>query len=335
MAASADPTEIIELTDLIEKGPNLPESVAAAPETASRPSDVGKDAGEGAADGADPRSAADTLLPAGGPDGADGDAPADRDVRPRDWETQLEASAATLGDAGLRLSALAQQVAPGGTPGAEGALPREGLERLQRLEAGQQALEQRLRALEQRSGDGRSDGILLMETVERLTHLEEQLQGLDAGHEDGSGDAAPDSGPDSVLLMANMERLAGLEEGQQELAQRLQALEEQAGHSHNDAALLMETAERLTHLEEQVQALLADREKGDAAAPAVPQPAADAEGMARLDEADRALAQRLDAQEQQLADLLTDFDKYVEKAAAAAAARVLHEEIRRLLAEQE
>lgn len=329
MAASADPTEIIELTDLIEKGPNLPESVAAAPETASRPS--GKGAGEDADDGAAPRSGEDTLLPAGGSADADSDAPADRDARPRDWETRLEASAATLGDAGLRLAALAQQVERTGTSGAEGTLPQESLARLDRLEAGQQALEQRLQALEQRSGSERSDGILLMETVERLTHLEGQLQALHAGNEGGSGDAAPDS----VLLMESMERLAGLEEGQQELAQRLQALEEQAGHSRNDAALLMETAERLTHLEEQVQALLADRENGSGAAPAVPQPAADAEGMARLAEADRALAQRLDGQEQRLADLLTDFDKYVEKAAAAAAARVLHEEIRRLLAEQE
>ncbi len=84
----------------------------------------------------------------------------------------------------------------------------------------------------------------------------------------------------------------------------------------------METVERLTHLEEQVQALQD--------APAT----ADSERVARLEEERRMLAQRVEALEHQLGDLMTDFDKYVEKAAAAAAARILHEEIRRLMADQ-
>ena len=94
----------------------------------------------------------------------------------------------------------------------------------------------------------------------------------------------------------------------------------------------METVERLTHLEEQVQALLRRQE-----APAAPEEApaaADGHGMARPEEERQALARRVEALEHQLGDLMTDFDKYVEKAAAAAAARILHEEIRRLMADQ-
>ena len=82
----------------------------------------------------------------------------------------------------------------------------------------------------------------------------------------------------------------------------------------------METAERLTRLEERLQALWARQEAPAAAAPA----AGDS----------TALEQRVAALEHQLGDLMTDFDKYVEKAAAAAAARILHEEIRRLMAER-
>ena len=56
--------------------------------------------------------------------------------------------------------------------------------------------------------------------------------------------------------------------------------------------------------------------------------------VAALEEERRMLAQRVEALEHQLGDLMTDFDKYVEKAAAAAAARILHEEIRRLMGDQ-
>ena len=128
--------------------------------------------------------------------------------------------------------------------------------------------------------------------------------------------------PDSVLLMESMERLSALEGERQEMLQRLDSLESQTGGSHSDGTLLMETVERLTHLEEQVQALQD--------APAT----ADSERVARLEEERRMLAQRVEALEHQLGDLMTDFDKYVEKAAAAAAARILHEEIRRLMADQ-
>ena len=170
-----------------------------------------------------------------------------------------------------------------------------------------------------------------METVERLTHLEEQVQALPATAEE----AAPGGmagAPDSVLLMESMERLSALEGERQEMLQRLDALEGRAGNGHSDGTLLMETVERLTHLEEQVQALLRRQE-----APAAPEEApaaADGHGMARPEEERQALARRVEALEHQLGDLMTDFDKYVEKAAAAAAARILHEEIRRLMADQ-
>ena len=129
-----------------------------------------------------------------------------------------------------------------------------------------------------------------------------------------------------------MERLSALEGERQEMLQRLDALEGRAGNGHSDGTLLMETVERLTHLEEQVQALLRRQE-----APAAPEEApaaADGHGMARPEEERQALARRVEALEHQLGDLMTDFDKYVEKAAAAAAARILHEEIRRLMADQ-
>ena len=116
------------------------------------------------------------------------------------------------------------------------------------------------------------------------------------------------------------------------MLQRLDALEGQTGGSHSDGTLLMETVERLTHLEEQVQALL--RQQDAPAAPEETPAAADNEHMAHLEEERQVLAQRVEALEHQLGDLMTDFDKYVEKAAAAAAARILHEEIRRLMADQ-
>ena len=92
-----------------------------------------------------------------------------------------------------------------------------------------------------------------METVERLTHLEEQVQALPATEDTASGSMA--GAPDSVLLMESMERLSALEGERQEMLQRLDSLESQTGGSHSDGTLLMETVERLTHLEEQVQAL--------------------------------------------------------------------------------
>ena len=143
---------------------------------------------------------------------------------------------------------------------------------------------------------------------------------------------ARQAGAEAPLLPESLERISNLEESCRQLDRRLSALEAQAGDVHSDATLLMETVERLTHLEEQVQALLRQQE-----APAAPEEApaaADSDHMARLEEERRMLEQRVGALEHQLGDLMTDFDKYVEKAAAAAAARILHEEIRRLMADQ-
>ena len=176
--------------------------------------------------------------------------PAAGDVPPaRDWEAQLDASAAVIGDTGLHLAALAAQ-----------------------------------------------------------------------------------TGTESPLLPESLERISSLEESCRQLDRRLTALESQTGNGHDDATLLMETVERLTHLEEQVQTLL--RQQDAPAAPEETPAAADNEHMARLEEERQVLAQRVEALEHQLGDLMTDFDKYVEKAAAAAAARILHEEIRRLMADQ-
>ena len=96
----------------------------------------------------------------------------------------------------------------------------------------------------------------------------------------------------------------------------------------------METVERLTHLEEQVQALPATEDTASGSMAGEAPATADSERVARLEEERRMLAQRVEALEHQLGDLMTDFDKYVEKAAAAAAARILHEEIRRLMGDQ-
>ena len=239
----------------------------------------------------------------------------------RDWEAQLDASAAVIGDTGLHLAALAAQT------GTESPLLPESLERISSLEESCRQLDRRLSALEGQAGNGHSDATLLMETVERLTHLEEQVQALPATEDTASGSMA--GAPDSVLLMESMERLSALEGERQEMLQRLDSLESQTGGSHSDGTLLMETVERLTHLEEQVQALQ-DAPAASGEAPAT----ADSERVARLEEERRILAQRVEALEHQLGDLMTDFDKYVEKAAAAAAARILHEEIRRLMGDQ-
>ena len=295
MAASAEQNEIIELTDLIEKGPDLPKNSPKTPEPLPLPDEA-------------PATAAlapdDLLL-----------LPVQEDVPPaRDWEAQLDASAAVIGDTGLHLAALAAQT------GTESPLLPESLERISSLEESCRQLDRRLSALEGQAGNGHSDATLLMETVERLTHLEEQVQALPATADTASGSMA--GAPDSVLLMESMERLSALEGERQEMLQRLDSLESQTGGSHSDGTLLMETVERLTHLEEQVQALQD--------APAT----ADSERVARLEEERRMLAQRVEALEHQLGDLMTDFDKYVEKAAAAAAARILHEEIRRLMGDQ-
>ena len=232
MAASAEQNEIIELTDLIEKGPDLPKNSPKTPEPLPLPDEA-------------PATAAPApddllLLPVQDHEPVPSPAPAVEDVPPaRDWEAQLDASAAVIGDTGLHLAALAAQ-----------------------------------------------------------------------------------TGTESPLLPESLERISSLEESCRQLDRRLSALEGQAGNGHSDATLLMETVERLTHLEEQVQALQD--------APAT----ADSERVARLEEERRMLAQRVEALEHQLGDLMTDFDKYVEKAAAAAAARILHEEIRRLMADQ-
>ncbi|SFV73375.1 hypothetical protein [Desulfovibrio piger] len=318
MAVSAEQNEIIELTDLIAKGPDLPKNSPQTPDPLPLPDEAPAQAA--------PASDDLLLLPDQDHGPAPSPAPAAGDEPPaRDWEARLDASAAVIGDTGLHLAALARQ------SGAESPLLPEGLERLGSLEESCRQLDRRLRALEDQAGNGHSDATLLMETVERLTHLEEQVQALPATAEE----AAPGGmagAPDSVLLMESMERLSALEGERQEMLQRLDALEGRAGNGHSDGTLLMETVERLTHLEEQVQALLRRQE-----APAAPEEApaaADGHGMARPEEERQALARRVEALEHQLGDLMTDFDKYVEKAAAAAAARILHEEIRRLMADQ-
>ena len=239
MAASAEQNEIIELTDLIEKGPDLPKNSPKTPEPLPLPDEA-------------PATAAPApddlpLLPVQDHEPVPSPAPAVEDVPPaRDWEAQLDASAAVIGDTGLHLAALAAQ-----------------------------------------------------------------------------------TGTESPLLPESLERISSLEESCRQLDRRLSALEGQAGNGHSDATLLMETVERLTHLEEQVQALQ-DAPAASGEAPAT----ADSERVARLEEERRMLAQRVEALEHQLGDLMTDFDKYVEKAAAAAAARILHEEIRRLMGDQ-
>lgn len=239
MAASAEQNEIIELTDLIEKGPDLPKNSPKTPEPLPLPDEA-------------PATAAPApddllLLPVQDHEPVPSPAPAVEDVPPaRDWEAQLDASAAVIGDTGLHLAALAAQ-----------------------------------------------------------------------------------TGTESPLLPESLERISSLEESCRQLDRRLSALEGRAGNGHSDATLLMETVERLTHLEEQVQALQ-DAPAASGEAPAT----ADSERVARLEEERRMLAQRVEALEHQLGDLMTDFDKYVEKAAAAAAARILHEEIRRLMGDQ-
>ena len=239
MAASAEQNEIIELTDLIEKGPDLPKNSPKTPEPLPLPDEA-------------PATAAPApddllLLPVQDHEPVPSPATAVEDVPPaRDWEAQLDASAAVIGDTGLHLAALAAQ-----------------------------------------------------------------------------------TGTESPLLPESLERISSLEESCRQLDRRLSALEGQAGNGHSDATLLMETVERLTHLEEQVQALQ-DAPAASGKAPAT----ADSERVARLEEERRMLAQRVEALEHQLGDLMTDFDKYVEKAAAAAAARILHEEIRRLMGDQ-
>ena len=316
MAASAEQNEIIELTDLIEKGPDLPKNSPQTPEPLPLPDEAPATAA--------PASDDLLLLPVQDHEPVPSPAPAAEDVPPaRDWEAQLDASAAVIGDTGLHLAALAAQT------GTESPLLPESLERISSLEESCRQLDRRLSALEAQAGNGHSDATLLMETVERLTHLEEQVQALPATEDTASGSMA--GAPDSVLLMESMERLSALEGERQEMLQRLDSLEGQTGVRPSDGALLMETVERLTHLEEQVQALL----RPDAPAVSEEAPAtADNERMARLEEERQMLAQRVEALEHQLGDLMTDFDKYVEKAAAAAAARILHEEIRRLMADQ-
>lgn len=317
MAVSAEQNEIIELTDLIEKGPDLPKNSPKTPEPLPLPDEAPATAAP----------ASDDLLLLSAPDHepAPSPAPAAGDVPPaRDWEARLDASAAVIGDTGLHLAALARQ------SGAEAPLLPESLERISSLEESCRQLDRRLSALEAQAGDVHSDATLLMETVERLTHLEGQVQALPATEGPAPGSMA--GAPDSVLLMESMERLSALEGERQEMVQRLDSLESQTGGRHSDGTLLMETVERLTHLEERVQALLRQQE-----APAAPEEApaaADSDHMARLEEERRMLEQRVGALEHQLGDLMTDFDKYVEKAAAAAAARILHEEIRRLMADQ-
>ena len=309
MAASAEQNEIIELTDLIEKGPDLPKNSPKTPEPLPLPDEA-------------PATAAPApddllLLPVQDHEPVPSPAPAVEDVPPaRDWEAQLDASAAVIGDTGLHLAALAAQT------GTESPLLPESLERISSLEESCRQLDRRLSALEGQAGNGHSDATLLMETVERLTHLEEQVQALPATADTASGSMA--GAPDSVLLMESMERLSALEGERQEMLQRLDSLESQTGGSHSDGTLLMETVERLTHLEEQVQAL----QDAPAASGEVPA-TADSERVARLEEERRMLAQRVEALEHQLGDLMTDFDKYVERRPPPlGGSRILHEEIR-------
>ncbi len=214
MAASAEQNEIIELTDLIEKGPDLPKNSPKTPEPLPLPDEA-------------PATAAPApddllLLPVQDHEPVPSPAPAVEDVPPaRDWEAQLDASAAVIGDTGLHLAALAAQT------GTESPLLPESLERISSLEESCRQLDRRLSALEGQAGNGHSDATLLMETVERLTHLEEQVQALPATADTASGSMA--GAPDSVLLMESMERLSALEGERQEMLQRLDSLESQTG----------------------------------------------------------------------------------------------------------
>ena len=87
MAASAEQNEIIELTDLIEKGPDLPKNSPKTPEPLPLPDEA-------------PATAAPApddllLLPVQDHEPVPSPAPAVEDVPPaRDWEAQLDASAA-------------------------------------------------------------------------------------------------------------------------------------------------------------------------------------------------------------------------------------------------
>ena len=156
MAASAEQNEIIELTDLIEKGPDLPKNSPKTPEPLPLPDEA-------------PATAAPApddllLLPVQDHEPVPSPAPAVEDVPPaRDWEAQLDASAAVIGDTGLHLAALAAQT------GTESPLLPESLERISSLEESCRQLDRRLSALEGQAGNGHSDATLLMETVERLT----------------------------------------------------------------------------------------------------------------------------------------------------------------------
>lgn len=177
MAASAEQNEIIELTDLIEKGPDLPKNSPKTPEPLPLPDEA-------------PATAAPApddllLLPVQDHEPVPSPAPAVEDVPPaRDWEAQLDASAAVIGDTGLHLAALAAQT------GTESPLLPESLERISSLEESCRQLDRRLSALEGQAGNGHSDATLLMETVERLTHLEEQVQALPATEDTASGSMA-------------------------------------------------------------------------------------------------------------------------------------------------
>ena len=163
MAVSAEQNEIIELTDLIAKGPDLPKNSPQTPDPLPLPDEAPAQAA--------PASDDLLLLPDQDHGPAPSPAPAAGDEPPaRDWEARLDASAAVIGDTGLHLAALARQ------SGAESPLLPEGLERLGSLEESCRQLDRRLRALEDQAGNGHSDATLLMETVERLTHLEEQVQ---------------------------------------------------------------------------------------------------------------------------------------------------------------
>ena len=134
MAASAEQNEIIELTDLIEKGPDLPKNSPKTPEPLPLPDEA-------------PATAAPApddllLLPVQDHEPVPSPAPAVEDVPPaRDWEAQLDASAAVIGDTGLHLAALAAQT------GTESPLLPESLERISSLEESCCQLDRRLSAL--------------------------------------------------------------------------------------------------------------------------------------------------------------------------------------------
>ena len=90
MAASAEQNEIIELTDLIEKGPDLPKNSPKTPEPLPLPDEA-------------PATAAPApddllLLPVQDHEPVPSPAPAVEDVPPaRDWEAQLDASQSRAG----------------------------------------------------------------------------------------------------------------------------------------------------------------------------------------------------------------------------------------------